>query len=568
MLDFLKKWKKYFIFAAVLSCFINILQLTFAFYMFTIYRQIVVSYSQVSLYTITVIALYALISLGLFNYLRTKLLSVAAVDLNQGQKETVFKNMLKGYAGPRKRAYINGLADLDALRNYFSSADLDALRNYFSSQGVFALFDAPWTPLYLLLIYFFHPVLGMVATVGALVILGLSILQDALTRKKITQANAMNSRNRRMVDAALRNAEAANSMGMLPGLCRHYDQSNESVINNQTSASRKAGVLQSITRPMQLFMQVLMYGIGAYYALQGQFSVGLMVAASIIMGQAVGPLMRVMGTWRLTLQSKEAFKRLSRFTAMVQEMPEKMDLPVPLGKITAENVVLRLGESLVLRNISFDLNPGEILGLIGPSGAGKTTLCRVLLGVWPSMGGKVRLDDVDMFYWHQEQLGRYIGYLPQDVELFEASVAKNIARMGEADPEWVENAAKAAGVKDLIEALPQGHDTKLYGADGVTLSGGQKQLLGLARALYGDPRLLILDEPNSNLDEAGEKVLVNLLAELRAKRTCTCVMVTHKPELLNNADKLLILQNGQVADFGDKDEVMQRLRQPPRQQAV
>ena len=270
MLDFLKKWKKYFIFAAVLSCFINILQLTFAFYMFTIYRQIVVSYSQVSLYTITVIALYAIISLGLFNYLRTKLLSVAAVDLNQGQKETVFKNMLKGYAGPRKRAYINGLADLDALRNYFSS------------QGVFALFDAPWTPLYLLLIYFFHPVLGMVATVGALVILGLSILQDALTREKISQANAMNSRNRRMVDAALRNAEAANSMGMLPGLCRHYDQSNESVINNQTSASRKAGILQSITRPMQLFMQVLMYGIGAYYALLGQFSVGLMVAPPLL----------------------------------------------------------------------------------------------------------------------------------------------------------------------------------------------------------------------------------------------------------------------------------------------
>ena len=554
MFDFLKKWKKYFIFAAVLSCFINILQLTFAFYMFTIYRQIVVSYSQVSLYTITVIALYALVSLGLFNYLRTRLLSVAAVDLNQGQKETVYKNMLKGYAGPWKKAYVAGLADLEALRNYFSS------------QAVFALFDVPWTPLYLLLIYFFHPVLGMVATVGALVIFGLSILQDVLTRKKIARANVMNSQNRRMVDAALRNAEAANSMGMLPGLCRHYDQSNESVITNQTSASRKAGVLQSITRPMQLFMQVLMYGIGAYYALLGQFSVGLMVAASIIMGQAVGPLMRVMGTWRLTLQSKEAFKRLSRFTAMVQEMPEKMDLPVPRGKITAENVVLRLGESLVLKNVSFNLNPGEILGLIGPSGAGKTTLCRVLLGVWPSMGGKVRLDDVDMFYWQQEQLGRYIGYLPQDVELFEASVAKNIARMGEADPELVENAAKAAGVKDLIEALPQGHDTKLYGADGVALSGGQKQLLGLARALYGDPRLLILDEPNSNLDAAGERVLVNLLAEFRAKRICTCVVVTHKPELLNNADKLLILQNGRVVDFGARDEVMQRLTKSTRQQ--
>ena len=268
----------------------------------------------------------------------------------------------------------------------------------------------------------------------------------------------------------------------------------------------------------------------------------------------------------MTLQSKEAFKRLGRFTEMAENLPEKMDLHEPRGKINAEKVALRMGETLLLRNVSFDLSPGEILGLVGPSGAGKTTLCRVLLGVWPSMGGKVRLDDVDMFYWDQAQLGRYIGYLPQDVEMFDASVAKNIARMGDVDQEMVKKAAERAGIHELIENLPHGYDTPLNTSEGVTLSGGQKQLLSLARALYGDPRLLILDEPNSNLDEAGERILVNLLADLRARRACTCVIVTHKPELLQNADKLLILKNGQVADFGERDEVMQRLTQPPRQQ--
>ena len=547
MRDFLNKWKKNFVFVALLSCFINILQLTFAFYMFTIYRNIVASYHVPSLYTITVIALYALVALGFFNYLRIRLLNTAGVDLDQSLGDSVFKNILRGASVPGRQGYTQGMSDLGTLKGYFNN------------PGLYALFDAPWAPLYLLLIYFFHPVLGIVATIGAAIIFSLSLLQDYLTREKLGAANMKNNRNQQMVQTALRNAEAVNSMGMANDICNRWNQANAGVITDQTIASRYAGALQSVTRPLQISLQVFIYGIGAYYVMLGQLDVGLMVAGAIIMGQAVGPIMRVMGAWRFTVQAGAAYDRLSRFTAFIEQQPAKMSLPKPAGQIEARQLSLQIGQAQVLRNVSFELEPGELMGVIGPSGAGKSTLCRIMTGVWPARGGGIRLDGVDLYYWDQDELGRHMGYLAQDVELFDASVAKNIARMGPVDEALVEEAARAVHIHEWIESLPQGYYTPLGGSGGVTLSGGQRQRLGIARAIYGNPQVLVFDEPNSNLDTEGEKALIQLLADIKRQRLATCAVVTHKPEILDVVDKILMIKDGQVAAFGPKDQVFRHL---------
>lgn len=550
MREFLLKWKKHMVFAAVLSCFINLLQLTFPFYMFSIYRNIVVSYSESSLYTITVAALYALLIFGVFHHLRSRLLATAALDLNASFRDDLFKGMVKGYAGPQKNTYFQAMDDLETLRNYFSN------------QGIYALFDAPWCPLYLLLIFFFHPVLGLIAAAGAVLMICLSLLQEFLTRNRMIRANAANAANKRFVDSALRNSEVVNSMGMLDGIMQRWRQGNAEVIGNQTIASRYAGLLQSIIKPLQNVLQVLIYGLGAYFVLLGQFDAGLMVAAAIIMGRAIAPLMQAISSWRFTLQAREAYKRLDRFLTEWEKRPEKMNLPRPEGRIDVEHAALRLGKSLLLSNVSFSLQAGEFLGVIGPSGAGKTTLCRLLLGIWPSMGGKVRMDGVDIFSWDQDAVGGSIGYLPQEVELFPGTIADNVARMGKVDEEEVFRAVQAAGIDELVLELPNGPLTMLSGPNGISLSGGQRQRLGLARALYGDPRLLILDEPNSNLDEAGEAALMQTLAALKQSGTCTCIMVTHKPQLLEAMDSILLLRNGQQVMFGPRQEVMQKLMQP------
>lgn len=547
MREFLRKWKKYFVFVALLSCFINILQLTFAFYMFTIYRNIVSSHHEPSLYTITVIAMYALVSLGFFNYLRTRLLNTAGVDLDQSMGETVFRHVIRSFSLPGKNRYARGVDDLHTVRNYFNN------------PGLYALFDAPWAPLYLLLIYFFHPVLGIVATAGAIVIFSLSLLQDKLTRKRLGNANANYGRNQKMVHTALRNAETVNSMGMSGNICDRWDRANEAVITDQTIASRYAGALQSMTRPIQIMMQVLIYGIGAYYAMLGQIDVGLMVAAAIIMGQALGPIMRAMGAWRFTVQAGAAFQRLNRFMAHIARLPDKMPLPGPEGRVEARNLFLRFGQVHLVRNVSFMLEPGQIMGVIGPSGAGKSTLCRIITGVWPVQGGEIRLDGVALHYWDPDMLGPHVGYLPQEVELFDATIAENIARMGAVNENRLARAARAVGIHEWLSSLPDGLHTQLSGPEGVALSGGQRQRVGLARALYGSPRLLVLDEPNANLDTEGEAALVGLISEIRRERSATCVIVTHKQEILAAADSILVLKDGQTAAFGPKNQVFRHL---------
>ena len=549
MSRFIDNWKRYFTFAALLSCFVNVLQLTFPFYMFVIYGNVCVSNSLNSLETFTVAAVFALVILGFFNYIRARLLATAGNDLNARFRNRVYSGMLGAHAGIQKQASPQILNDLGTVRSFFTN------------PGITALFDVPWAPLYLALIFLFHPILGLIATTGSLMMLGLSILQELLVRESMKDANIKNSQNQRFIDSFLRNAEVVNGMGMINAISDRWEQGNREVIMNQTVSSQYAGLIQSIIKPLQTFLQVVIYFFGACYALTQGFNVGLMVAGSIIMGRAMGPLMQIMGTWKFTIQAREAYKRLDAFLVFLDNNQEQMALPAPVGNISVDQVSLRIGERFLLQQVTFELAKGDFMGIIGPNGAGKSTLCRVLLGLWPAMIGKVYLDGTDFFAWDQEQVGRHIGYLPQEVELFPGTVAENIARLGPVDMDKIEKTVALCGLQTMVEDLPDGYNTQLNSQEGVSLSGGQTQRLGLARAIYGDPCLLVLDEPTSNLDEQGEQAFLNTLTAIKKTTLCTCIMVTHKPGLLQSMDKIMVLQNGRIALFGPRDQVFEKLAQ-------
>lgn len=555
MNQFIDDWKKHFTFAALLSCFVNILQLTFPFYMFVIYGNVCISNSTSSLITFTVAASYALIVLALLNYIRSRLLATAGNDLNSKFRDRIYAGMLNNHIGTQKQMSSQVLNDLGTVKTFFTN------------PAIYALFDAPWAPLYLALIFLFHPILGFIATAGALIMLSLNVLQEFLVRESMKQANLKNIKNQKFIDTFLRNAEVVNGMGMIQAITDRWEKGHKHVISNQTISSQHAGLIQSIIKPLQTLLQVVIYFAGAYYALTQGFDVGLMVAASIIMGRAMAPLMQIMSTWKFTLQARESYKRLNTYIAFLDQGPLKMALPPPRGAIKMDKASLVIGQQFLLQDISFELSPGEFLGIIGPNGAGKSTLCRVLLGLWPVVTGSVSLDGADLFSWDQESVGRHIGYLPQEVELFPASVAENIARLGRIDLKKVEKAANLCGLGSLIENLPHGFNTQLDTPGEIQLSGGQKQKFGLARAIYGDPCVLVLDEPTSNMDEQGEKDLLNTLKTIKAAGTCTCIMVTHKPSLLQSMDKILALHNGRVALWGPSDQVFAKLAAPQRPEA-
>lgn len=544
MKRFLKKWLKYFVFAGVFSLGVNILYLTFPLYMLAIYDRVLSSFSVPTLITLTAGALFALLVLGCLDLLRSRLLVQAGVAMDESLSPTVLKEMLKDSARIQKQGHTGGLRDVNTMRNYFAG------------NAIFSLFDLPWTPIYLAVIYMMHPVLGLTATAGAVALFLLGLLQDLLTRKRYDQAQAIGRESQQYINSSLRHAEVARSMSMIGGIMEHWKGLNDRIMLLQTRANRHAGMLQAITKSLRMSMQVLIFGVGAYLVLQNQATAGIIIASSIIMGRALAPVEQAIGTWRQTVDARGAYKRLDALLQTATE-EESMELPTPQGKLDVEGAGLTISGTQILRGISFSLQPGEQMGLIGPSGAGKTSLCRVLLGIWPSSGGKVRLDGADVYSWDQEQLGRYIGYLPQDVELFPGTVSENIARLGHIDSDQVVEAAQKAGVHELILHLPQGYDTEI-GEGGAALSGGQRQRIGLARALYGNPVFVVMDEPNSNLDDAGERALMQTLQMLRQNQT-TVVMVTHKPALLSGTDKVLMLKEGQVSMFGPRQEVLQRL---------
>jgi len=551
MRNFLKQWRPYLIYGGFFSLFINILQLTFPIYMLQIYDRVLSSYSLPTLYAISVAAVLSLIVMAALEFVRSRLLVRCGVAIDQALSKDVLDSVLK-------QAALAGTPP-----NQATLRDVNVLRNFFAGNAIFTLFDIPWTPIFLGVIYILHPLLGLVATGGAVLLIVFALINEKITRKPLEAANIVNGFSMKFVEAARRNAQSVRSMGMIAGVTTRWQGLNDTVIKLQTQSSRQSGLIQSLSGWLRQSMQVFIYGVGAWLTLEGQATAGCMIAASIIMGKALGPVQAGISTWKSMVEARSAWKRLDSMFG--QECgAESMDLPIPKGQISVEHASFAIKGAVILQDISFSIQPGESLGLIGPSGAGKSTLCRLLLGIWPATAGKVRLDGADIFNWNQEKLGPYIGYLPQEVELFSGSVAENIARLDNVDSEAVIAAAQHAGVHELILSFPNGYDTRI-GEGGVVLSGGQRQRIGLARAMYGQPKLIILDEPNSNLDDEGERALLGSWEKLKEQGT-TVVIVSHKPGLLVGVDKVLMLKNGQLAMFGPRDAVFQKLMEVQTQQ--
>jgi PrtD family type I secretion system ABC transporter len=559
MQEFLNSCRYFFGYAFFFSMFVNVLQLTFSIYMLQVYDRVLTSYSIPTLVVITIAAFIALSALTLLEWIRSRLLVRAGVEIDRQLSPPVLRGTLNHAVMPLEKN------DNATLR------DVQLLRTFLSGSSVFAFFDIPWMPLYFLLIFVLHPALGAVAVCGGMTVIALGVLTDRVTRKQLEQASALNQQSATFALSAARNAASVKAMGMLGYVSLRWETANKQVIALQTGASHSAAFLHAFSKSLRISLQVLIYAVGAYLAVIGNSTPGIMIAASIIMGRALAPIDQAIATYRQSQEAKSAYIRLKN-TLNKPVPPPPMPLPVPQGNVSAQGLYFVIQGHTIIHDVTFQIPAGRVVAIIGPSASGKSTLCKMLLGLWPSTAGKVRLDGADIGSWDSDALGGHIGYLSQEAELFRGSVAENIARMGEVDSEKVIHAAQAAGTHNLILALPKGYDTEI-GEGGASLSGGQRQRIGLARALYGQPSLIVLDEPNSNLDEAGDASLVEAIRGLQ-QRQATTILVTHKPAILSIADDIMMMQNGKIAIYGRRDAVLAKMasmnqqRQSERQRQI
>ncbi|MGX1126302.1 type I secretion system permease/ATPase [Pseudomonas sp. HLS-6 TE3448] len=528
---------------------INLLMLAPAIYMLQVYDRALVSSN------ITTLLMLTLLMIGLYTLMATLEVVRAHVLIRVGNRLDMALNRRVFTAAFARNLQRAGGNPAQALQ------DLAHVRQFLTGNGLFAFFDAPWTPIYLFVAFLIHPLLGTVTLAGSLILVSLTWFTEIATKKPLNEANLAAQVSASFANNNLRNAEVIEAMGMLPAITQRWFGSHLRILEMQTLASDRAAYISGLGRFARMVLQSLTLGTGALLAIEGAITPGMMIACSVLSGRALAPVEQLIGAWKQLLTTRRAWSRLQQ---LLQDFPPQaaaMKLQRPLGMLSVEH--LHAGapgmSQSIIRGPHFSLSPGESLGVIGPSASGKSTLARLLVGIWPAQSGKVRLDGVDVYLWNKEELGPWVGYLPQDVELFEGSIADNIARFGEVDSDAVIVAAKRAGVHDMILRFAKGYDTTLE-VDGNPLSGGQRQRIGLARALYGDPSIIVLDEPNANLDDAGEKALVDVLKDLKS-RGCTTVLISHRPSILGTVDKILMLRDGSTQLFGPREEVFAALRQ-------
>lgn len=551
LLGALKAIKQHFIYAACFSAAVNILVLVPILYMLQVYDRVLSSGSYSTLGMLTLLMAFLLIALGGFEWVRSYILVAASNKLELLLRDRVFSATFR-------TTLLSGNKTGSQPIN-----DLISLRQFLTGNGVFAFFDAPWFPIYVLIMFGFHFWFGVSAIVTGIIMVALAWFNDAATSDKLKEANTEAALASTRLNSSLRNAEIIEAMGM-SGNVRHYLQKqSDNVLVLQTDASKKAGLLSALSKTFRMIVQSLMLGLGALLALDQQISPGSVIAGSLLLGRALAPIDILVGSWKGFSVARAQYERLVKLLDQIPAEQERMPLPAPTGNLQVESIVVAPPGSRtpVLRNVSFELRAGEALGIIGPSASGKSTLARAVLGIWPAASGKVRLDGADIGNWNREELGPYIGYLPQDIELFDGSISENISRFGYADPEKVVAAARMAGVHELILRLPEGYDTVISSTGGI-LSGGQRQRIGLARAIYGEPRLIVLDEPNSNLDDQGERELVAAVNRIKAAG-CTVLIISHRTLILGSVDKLLVLKEGTSIAFGPRDQVLAALAQAP-----
>jgi PrtD family type I secretion system ABC transporter len=547
----LRACRKQFFLVGVFSGVVNLLQLTTSVYMMQVFDRVLASRSLDTLYFLSLIAIVATLVLGLLEAVRGQVMQRLATWVEHRVAPEGFVRAIESTL--RGRPY-----RMEALR------DLAVCRGFLSSAGALSLYDIPWVPIYLGFIFMLHPVMGCIALAGAVTLFGLALLSELSTSKLLKEANSASIASQRRAESISRNAEVIDSMGMLPAVIGYWRESVAAMTEPQQRAADRAAILVAATKFFRLAVQIAILGVGAYLVLNQELTSGASIAGSIIMGRALAPVEQLIGGWKQLVQARQSFRRLQAFLTQPRLRPAGMLLPEPTGRLTVERVSYAFpGQDMALiKGVNFTLSPGESLAIIGPSAAGKTTLIRLLMGTLPPFAGTVRLDGADVYQWMREDFGRHVGYLPQDVELFDGTVFSNIARLADADPAAVYEAAKLAGCHEMILRLPNGYDTQI-GDGGQHLSGGQRQLVGLARAMFGRPKLIVLDEPNSNLDGDAEARLIQALERLKEQDT-TVVLVSHRPTLVQGVDKVLLLKDGTLEMFGPRVEVLKRLMTPPR----
>ena len=526
---------------------LNLLLLTIPLYMLQIFDRVLSSRSVETLTLLSAAAGGAILTLALLEAVRGRVMVKLSNWLDsQLGGPLLGASVMAGLAR-------GGEASVQGLR------DLLTFRGFITGPSVFPFLDAPWTPLFIAVIFLFHPLLGWLAIAGAAVLFALAFINELATRNLLMQSGGASIKSLRMAESAVRNADVIEAMGMMPNLERRWRRDNTVMLDLQARASARSGTVTAVSRFCRLCLQIAMLGVGAWLVLQNELTPGAMIAGSILLGRALAPVEQAINSWKSAVSARGAYQRIK---AQLDAMPpprEAMSLPTPSGRLTVKDLAYvypGAGEP-VLRGINFSLEPGESLGLIGPTAVGKTTLARLLVGNLVPRAGHVRLDAADVAQWDSVDLGPHIGYLPQDVELFGGSVRENIARMADGESDAVIAAARTAGVHDIILGFAEAYETDI-GEGGAVLSGGQRQRIGLARAVYGEPRLLVLDEPNASLDHDGEMALLKAIVA-KKEEGVTMVIIAHRPSILQHVDKLLVLRDGTVQMFGARDEVMAKL---------
>ena len=544
---FARQLRPFVLLAGAASLVLNLALLVPALYMVQVFDRVFASRSVETLVMLSAAALLALVLGYCMDTVRARALAWAGAALDRRLSPAALAAVLGQAAGAA------GRPDTDALR------DIAQLRRFLGGSGVQALFDAPWLPIYLLVIAFMHPLLGATATIGSLLLAGLAILTERLTRRQTETALQRSRAANRHADALARNAEVLVGMGMTAAAVAGWQSRHDALLDTQAHLGSRSAKLAALSRMLRQGLQLAMLGVGAWLVIAAGASAGIMVAATILVGRALQPLEHLISGWKAQLDARGAWQRLGS-RALESDAHPDLQLPTPIGRLEVEGVVFGTAPArpALIKNVRFVLDAGESLGLVGPSASGKTTLVRLILGIWKPQAGSVRLDGADIALWDRDALGQHVGYLPQAVELFAGTVAENIARLGAVDSDRVVEAARLAQAHEMILRLPEGYDTEI-GDGGTALSGGQRQRVALARALYGSPRLVVLDEPNANLDAEGEAALKAALKNLKA-RGVTVIVVAHRPALMAQLDKLAVLKAGVLERFGPSAAILPPLR--------
>ena len=530
----------------VISFFINGLMLTAPIYMLQVFDRVILSKSIDTLIYLTIIAIGALFLYAILETLRSFIM------IKSGN--WLANRLNKPALSPCAEEIIQG-------RKYGAQSirDINQLKQFVSSSSTFSFFDAPWTPFYLMIVFLIHPILGWISTAGSLVIIVLAILNERVSRKAITDSNSLAMHNNKRLDVAFRNVDVIRAFGMMPDLIKIWQNDDAYSSGLMASSKKWSTIISFSSRLVRFIMQILILGSAAYLVIQNELTPGMMIASSIIMSRALAPIEQLIGTWNSLVLTQQAYERLNSHFVNAVYPGDTISLPEPKGILEIENLSYAPPQTheMLIKHINFKLMPGEILGVIGPSAAGKTTLTKLLVGILHPSIGHVHLDGAESYDWDHTELGKHIGYLPQNIELFPESISKNIARMRDAKDEAIIQAAKLAKVHELILSFPEGYDTLV--GEGSPLSGGQQQRIGFARALFGNPQLIVLDEPNSNLDIQGEADLISTLKLLK-KSGKTIIIVAHRTGIIQLADKLLLMDKGTMHLYGAKDEVLNKLK--------